>query len=77
MIEICYSLQAEEDGDKITDMILNDVLFDTVGELQSMEDNTRVSHRAAAALQNPTLENLFQRLEEMEVSAFNSHLPVL
>ena len=49
-------------------MILNDILYDTVTEMQSMEDGTRVSQRAAAALQNPTLENLYQRLEEMEVA---------
>lgn len=48
-------------------MILNDILRDTAEELQMIELDDRVRKEAVTMQDSPTLENLMQRLEEMEV----------
>ena len=63
-------LQGDVKGDMMTDMILNDILHDTAAELQSIEDDNNIYDEAVTMQHNPTLENIYQRLEQMEVMTF-------
>ncbi|KAL4223193.1 hypothetical protein ACF0H5_016665 [Mactra antiquata] len=53
--------------DMISDMLLNDLVYDTAVELQSLEDDDEIRDRAVTMHHNPTLENIYQRLEQMEL----------
>lgn len=55
----------------MTDMILNDILHDTASELQSLEDDGDIHAEAVTMHHNPTLENIYQRLEQMEVYVYS------
>jgi hypothetical protein len=57
-------------GDMMTDMILNDILHDTAAELQAVEDDNNIYDEAVTMQHNPTLENIYQRLEQMEVKFY-------
>ncbi|KAL3856853.1 hypothetical protein ACJMK2_011564 [Sinanodonta woodiana] len=57
----------EVDADMLSDMILNDVLWDTAEELGYLEDNESTRKEAVRMQDNPTLENIFQKLEQMEI----------
>ncbi|KAK3084266.1 hypothetical protein FSP39_010828 [Pinctada imbricata] len=60
----------EMNGDVLSDMILEDVLTDTVKEMERVQLENR-AHREAISMQdNPTLETMFQRLEQMEQEQF-------
>ena len=59
--------KAEVNGEILSDMILHDVLRDTAEELESLEDEETVRREAATMHHNPTLENMYERLEQMEV----------
>ena len=58
-------------------MILQDVLRDTAEELESLEDEDNVRSEAVTMHHNPTLENMYQRLEQMEVYVIIPYEPVL
>lgn len=49
-------------------MILGEVLDDTAKEYQRLERDEHVHREAVTMQDNPTLENIYQRLEQMEVS---------
>ena len=51
-------------------MILHDLLRDTAEELESLEDTEEAKREAVTMHHNPTLENMYQRLEQMEVGLF-------
>ena len=57
-----------QQGDLLTDMILGEVLDDTAEEFERMEMQDKAHRRAIKMQDSPTLENLVQRLAEMEVS---------
>ena len=59
--------QSGEGGERVTDLILGDLLGETARELQALEDAQHTQRSAASLLHNPTLENMYQRLEQMEV----------
>lgn len=61
------SLKAQLNSEMVSDMILNDLVLDTAEELQSLEDDEMVTRQATRMQHNPTLENMYQRLEQMEV----------
>ncbi|KAK3606561.1 hypothetical protein CHS0354_041522 [Potamilus streckersoni] len=61
------SLANEVDADMLSDMILNDVLWDTAEELGYLEENESTRKEAVRMQDNPTLENIFQKLEQMEI----------
>lgn len=46
---------------------MDDVLNEAVEDLQSIEHEQAARGKAAEVLGNPTMENIHQRLEEMEV----------
>ena len=48
-------------------MILGEVLDDTAHEYQRLESDTSIHREAITMQDNPTLENIYQRLEQMEV----------
>ncbi|XP_052797905.1 protein moonraker-like isoform X2 [Mya arenaria] len=58
---------AEGNGEMLTDMILNDILHDTASELESLEGDDHTHRHASALVNNPTMENMYQRLEQMEL----------
>jgi len=60
-------IQQPMNKEMMTDMILNDLMLETAKELQSLEDEDAVTRDAARMQRNPTLENMYQRLEQMEV----------
>ena len=55
-------------GEVLSDMILHDLLRDTAEEMESLEDEQSAKKEAATMHHNPTLENMYQRLEQMEAS---------
>jgi len=59
--------QSGEGGERVTDLILGDLLGETARELQALEAAEHTQRSAASLLHNPTLENMYQRLEQMEV----------
>lgn len=59
--------KGEINGELMTDMILNDLMYDTALELQSIEDDDNIKDEAVTMHHNPTLENIYQRLEQMEL----------
>lgn len=61
--------QLVSDGD-VGDMILNDILRDTAEELQMIELDNKIRKEAVTMQDSPTLENLLQRLEQMENEQF-------
>ena len=60
-------LQAEVNGEILSDMILHDLLRDTAEELESLEEEESARRDAVTMHHSPTLENMYQRLEQMEV----------
>lgn len=46
---------------------MDDIIRDTAGELENLERSQRAEQEAIRLQDNPTLENVFQRLEQMEV----------
>lgn len=58
-----------EDQDQLAEMILEDVMEEAAAELTEMERSRAAREKAAGLLNNPTLENVHQRLEEMEREA--------
>jgi len=64
---LCNVYQSGEGGERVTDLILGDLLGETARELQALEDAQHTQRSAASHLHNPTLENMYQRLEQMEV----------
>ncbi|KAH3886232.1 protein moonraker-like isoform X2 [Dreissena polymorpha] len=63
--------KGELNGEMLTEMLLNDLLYDTASELQSLEEGEGAGLEAAALQNNPTLENMYQRLEQMELEQLN------
>ena len=57
----------ECNADVLADMILHDVLDETVCELQKTEDEDIAEEIAWNMQQAPSVTNLVQRLQEMEV----------
>ena len=62
--------KAEVNGEILSDMILHDVLRDTAEELESLEDEETVRREGVTMHHNPTLENMYERLEQMEVKVY-------
>ncbi|XP_061197750.1 protein moonraker-like [Saccostrea echinata] len=60
----------EAHGDVLAEMILNDIIRDTAEELENLEMSERAGCEAIRLQNNPTLENVFQRLEQMEQEQF-------
>ncbi|XP_062568030.1 protein moonraker-like [Saccostrea cucullata] len=60
----------EAHGDVLAEMILNDIIRDTAEELENLEMSERAGREAVRLQNNPTLENVFQRLEQMEQEQF-------
>ena len=73
---IFFVFQAEINGEILSDMILQDVLRDTAEELESLEDEENVGSEAVTMHHNPTLENMYQRLEQMEVKCLFDYIEV-
>lgn len=61
----------EDSGDDLTNMILGEVLQDTAQEYQRLERDDSIRKEAVTMQDNPTLENIFQRLEQMEMESHN------
>ncbi|XP_076108762.1 protein moonraker-like isoform X2 [Mytilus galloprovincialis] len=61
----------EDSGDDLTNMILGEVLDDTAKEYQRLERDEHVHREAVTMQDNPTLENIYQRLEQMEMESHN------
>ena len=57
----------EANGDILAEMILDDIIRDTAMEMENLEMMERAEREAIRLQDNPTLENVFQRLEQMEV----------
>lgn len=57
----------EANGDILAEMILDDIIRDTAMEMENLEVMERAEREAIRLQDNPTLENVFQRLEQMEV----------
>ncbi|XP_056009035.1 protein moonraker-like isoform X2 [Ostrea edulis] len=57
-------------GDVLAEIILDDIIRDTAGELENLERSQRAEQEAIRLQDNPTLENVFQRLEQMEQEQF-------
>lgn len=53
-------------------MILDDIIRDTAAEMENLEMMERAEREAIRLQDNPTLENVFQRLEQMEVCSHHS-----
>ena len=61
----------DSDGD-VDDMVLDDILADTVRELTRLERDDEVTRNAVCLQDRPSLTTLYQRLEQMEVRCFHS-----
>ena len=55
-------------------MILSEVLQDTANEYQRIEKEEEVNREAITMQDNPTLENIYQRLEQMEVKLYREYI---
>lgn len=66
-VDIFFEFQAGTRGDVLAEIILDDIIRDTAGELENLERSQRAEQEAIRLQDNPTLENVFQRLEQMEV----------
>jgi uncharacterized protein YrzB (UPF0473 family) len=55
-------------------MILSEVLQDTAKEYQRIEKEEEVNREAITMQDNPTLENIYQRLEQMEVKLYREYI---
>lgn len=64
--------QVEANGDILAEMILDDIIRDTAAEMENLEMMERAEREAIRLQDNPTLENVFQRLEQMEVCSHHS-----
>ena len=53
--------------DKITDLLVDEVIEDAVQELEKLEDDVMVTSQAQMMTDAPTLENMLYDLEMMEV----------
>nr|XP_022337777.1 protein moonraker-like isoform X3 [Crassostrea virginica] len=60
----------EANGDILAEMILDDIIRDTAMEMENLELMERAEREAIRLQDNPTLENVFQRLEQMEQEQF-------
>lgn len=60
----------EANGDILAEMILDDIIRDTAAEMENLEMMERAEREAIRLQDNPTLENVFQRLEQMEQEQF-------
>lgn len=56
----------------MAEMILDDIIRDTAAEMENLEMIERAEREAIRLHDNPTLENVFQRLEQMEVCSHHS-----
>lgn len=70
--KISLYFQIEANGDILAEMILDDIIRDTAAELENLEIMERAEREAIRLQDNPTLENVFQRLEQMEVCSHHS-----
>lgn len=70
--KISLYFQVEANGDILAEMILDDIIRDTAAELENLEIMERAEREAIRLQDNPTLENVFQRLEQMEVCSHHS-----
>ncbi|XP_071116069.1 protein moonraker-like [Haliotis cracherodii] len=52
--------------DSVSSQLLEDILAETVHDLHNMDERERVRKKAVSMQDAPTLETIFQRLEEME-----------
>ncbi|XP_050410763.2 protein moonraker [Patella vulgata] len=52
--------------DELTDMILDDVLRDTVHGIKHIDNTDRIHQHAISLQDSPTVQNLFHRLQQME-----------
>lgn len=71
-ILISLYFQVEANGDILAEMILDDIIRDTAAEMENLEMMERAECEAIRLQDNPTLENVFQRLEQMEVCSHHS-----
>ena len=55
-------------------MILGEVLQDTAKEYQRIEKEEEVNREAITMQDHPTLENIYQRLEQMEVTLYTEYI---
>ncbi|XP_046543836.1 protein moonraker-like [Haliotis rubra] len=60
------SFQSSIYDDSMTSQLLDDILADTVHDMHNMDDRERVRKKAVSMQDAPTLETIFQRLEQME-----------
>ena len=64
-----YHYQVECNADVLADMILHDVLEETVVDLHTMEDGDTADEVAWHMMQSPSITKLVQRLQDMEVAS--------
>ncbi len=61
-------VQVETNADVLADMILHDVLNETVEDLSRLEEDLDITQEAIAMQDAPSLETMLQKLKDMEVS---------
>ena len=54
--------------DRITDLLVDEILEDAVQELERLDNDTMMTRQAQIMHDTPTYENLLQELEYMEAS---------
>ena len=59
--------QDQEDFDRVANGIMDEAVNEVTREYLAMEQEDAAAERAAAHIDNPTLENILQALERMEV----------
>ena len=61
------SVQVEMNADILGDMILHDLLEDTVMEMQTLESDEEADQEAYRLQDTPTLTEIYRRMEQMDV----------
>ena len=64
-------IQASDQGDLLSDLILDDILEDTAQAMQRMERRVDIEQQAVNMEEAPTIEGLLQTLDIMEVSLYD------
>ena len=73
MTNVCYTLlthtvgQDQEQLDQVADTLMDEAINEVTSEFAAMEQRAAVAEKAASYIDNPTLENIMQALERMEV----------